>query len=112
MSPSNYTVIGLTTEQDLPFLAAAIEQFFNVIFQDRDSLYFGGQYFKAGVAPNEILLCRNLDLLSGGLAYEEASDCTVIIILNKTNRSGSEVARDLEATLNIPCRVISEKTLP
>jgi hypothetical protein len=85
--PPRHLLIGLQTELPLETLAPLLEPVLQVAFQERESAYWGGAYFKAGRAgTEEIYLFRNYDPLEDAPIYPQASAYPVVLRLDRSAR--------------------------
>ena len=104
---TRHFTVGIPTTTPLAAIAAAVSAALGVLFRERDSAYYGGQYFLAGAAGvEEIRIYRNYDPQDRSPIYEDATDCPALIEFSRTPRDPTGSAQILSAALGVACRVV------
>jgi hypothetical protein len=99
--------IGLSTTQPLEEVAQKIGALFGVSMGMRDSQYLGGSYYR-GVKDGgeEFVVRRNFDVVEKAPAIPEASDCPVLLKVDRTEQAAEDIVKKLVAADGSSARVL------
>ncbi len=107
MSTVKRFVIVFRTNLPLDVIAAAVAPALEAAFRERDSSFYGGQYFLAGEAmKEEIRIYRNYDPGEDSPIYQDAPDWPVVMDFSRTCRDSSDMARRIQEMLAVEYRII------
>ncbi len=101
--------VGVSTTAPVADIAAMMASAYGLAFQERVSLYYGGQYFIARTQAEEIRIYPNFDLIDREPAYAHVADCSVLIDFAGMERDPALIMHEVAAILGCPCRVVSPR---
>ena len=104
---TRHFTLGIPSAAPVADIAAVAGPAFGVPFRERDSSYYGGQYFLAGSAgAEEIRIYRNYEPQDRAPVYADAADCPTLIAFSGTARDPADSARALSDALGVACRIV------
>ena len=100
-------IIGLAGEPSLEKVAAGVARYLGMDLAERDSMYWGGTYYRARSDDEEITVYRNYDVLDDAPVFGNHADVGVLVMFDHSQRSPEEIADALAAQLGMAARVLA-----